>query len=327
MDLFSGDTKIPLNVGDEKLCPDMENLPQETDGITSIVVCLIRCEFTVFLRKDTLTNPDITATKKNNMIKQLEDLFERKFLRYCDPTNTLHQLASVMIRSGMCRVKLFALNPRRLADRGIKVPQIERDMIFTNATKLLEYVNLVRGNRALEKYLWQAGTHFLWNSFLHVLIEVQHRRTGPEVDRAWQLIGVVLSKYPEMFEKNTAAVYTALGKWTLEAWNDCHAANTHEGVPRPATPDFIAAIRRCQAPLDVSSLGQKDVKDPSLVTGASAGTFNTQASRLDQVSPSDLEAFASYDFPNLVAFEMNPEEWIQWDSLVVGDGWTQTNLM
>lgn len=337
MDLSSGDVKRPLNVRDEDLSPGMADLPQETNGINPIVVCLIRCEMTEFLRKfsspfpnddrwDMLNNPGIAIAKKDNMIKQLEDLLERKYLRYCDPSNTLHQLASIMVRSGMCRIKLLAHNPRRFANRGVTVPQSERDVIFTNATKLLEYVNLIRGNPSLEKYMWQAGTSFLWNALLHVLIEVRHRKVGQEVDRAWQLIGVVLSKYPQIFEKTTGAVYTALGKWTLEAWDDCLAANTVEGIPGKPTPEYISAIRRCRTPSSETSSNQKDQTDPELITGTSAGSSNLQAWRHDR-NPPDFEPFASYDFPNLSSFEMNPDEWVQWDNLVVGEGWAQTDIM
>ena len=327
MDLFSGDTKMPLNVEDEALSPDMVDFPPETDGITSIVVCLIRCEITELVRKDILTNPDVTIAKKDAVVKQLEDLFKRKYLRYCDPTNTLHQLASIMVRSGMCRVKLFAHNPRRNGNRGAKVPRNERDVIFTNATKLLEYVNLVRGNASLEKYMWQAGTSLLWNSLLHVLVEVRYRKVGPEVDRVWQLIGVVLSKHPQIFEENTSAVYKALGKWTLEAWDDCHAADTSEGSPCPPTPGFINELRCCRTTSVETPPNLKGLTHPALVTEESGGFFNSQPQKHGEDTLFEFEPFASYDIPNLYSLEMNPEEWVQWDNLVVGEGWGQTNVM
>ena len=122
MDLFSCDAKMPLNVADEDLSPDMVDLPPEGNGITSIVVCLIRCEITEFLRKfsspfpndvhwEILTNPDITLAKKDSMINQLEDLLETKYLRYCDPSNTLHHFSLIMVRSAICKIRLFTHNP------------------------------------------------------------------------------------------------------------------------------------------------------------------------------------------------------------------------
>src|SRR5207248_6875191 len=118
---------------------------------------------------------------------------------------------------------------------------------FANATKLLEYVGLVQGGRyGLKKYTWQIGISCLWNTMLYLLIETRHRRRGPEVDRAWQLIGEVFSYHPRIFEESTGPVYAALGKWTLEVWDDYVATSTAEGLPAPSTPEYVNAIRRCR---------------------------------------------------------------------------------
>ena len=89
----------------------------------------------------------------DSIINQLKDLLERKYLRYCDLSNTLYYFTSIMVGLAICKIKLFAHNPRRFANRGVKVPQSERDIIFTNATKLLEYINLIQGNQSLDKYM------------------------------------------------------------------------------------------------------------------------------------------------------------------------------
>jgi hypothetical protein len=333
-DLFDCDAKMPLNVADEDLGPDMVDLPGESNGITSVVICIIRYEFVQFLRKfsspfsndihcELAPNPDVTLPKTDLMIQQIEDRMERKFLRYCDPSNTLHSFASIMVRSAICKIKLFAHNPRKFASRGVTVPQNERDIVFANATKLLEYANLVRGNQSLEKYMWQVGACFLSDSLLYVLIEIRHRKTGPEVNRVWQLIEVVLSKYPQMFEENPGAVYTALGKWTVEAWDDCTAATQVEGLPEPPTPGFIVAIRQRQA---LSSRDQ--LADLLPVTGPTvAGYGDVNVLREDGNPSSDPKASSFFDFSNLLSFEMDPIEWTQWENLVVGESFAPTEMM
>jgi hypothetical protein len=303
----------------------MVDLPPESKGITSMVVSLIRCDSRELLHKfsspirdafggwEIIPNPNITVTQKDCLINQLEDLWERKYLRYCDPSNTLHHLASIMVRSAISifKIKLFAHDPRRFANRGAKVPQSERDIVFTNALKILEYVNLVRGNQNLDKYLWQIGTSFLWNPFLYALIEARHRKVGPEMDRLWQLIGAVLSKYPQMFEKHTGAVYAALGKWTLEAWDGYLTATKVEGLAEPPTPEYISVIRRCRTPSVESSSNEKDPTDCRPAIETSTGH--------DRYPLSSPEPFASYEFSDLLSFEMDQNQWVQWESLVAGE--------
>jgi hypothetical protein len=324
-DLFSGDTKRPLNVEDEDLSPEMVDPPPERNGITSIVFCLIRCDIIDFIRKlsspftddvrlEILTSSDIPLAKKDSMISQLEDLLERKYLRYCDPSNSLHHFASITARSSICKMKLFAHNPRRFANHGIKIPQNERDLIFANATKLLEYVNFMRGNPIFDKYKWQIGTSYFWNTILYVLIEARHRRTGPEVDRLWHLIGVVLSKYPQMFEEETGAVYTTLRKWTLEAWNHYLTATKAEGFPEPPTPEYINAIRRCQRPSGGPSSKLKAPTESGPVPANLTSYCDIQSPDKDGDPLLAFDGIASYDFSDLLSFELDPNEWERWDA-------------
>ncbi|KAI1074379.1 putative C6 transcription factor [Whalleya microplaca] len=332
MDLSCGDTKMPLNVDDEDLHPDMVDPPLERKVITSIAICLTRCEIIESLRKysticpgdvrwELLSSPNITIAKKDSVISQIEDQLEEKYLRYCDPSNLLHTFVSTMVRSSICKMRLFAHNPRRYANSPVKVPQSERDIVFTNAVKLLEYAALLhRGDPGLKKYMWLVGTIYLWNTILYVLIEVRHRRIGPEISRAWQLIEVILSHHPKVFDETTGAVYKALRMWTLEVWDDHVAATKSEGLPEPATPECINAIRHCQEqPIHSPSR----VKDPMAgsrpVTRSSFG-YNKAQSEGHDGNLLDFETRETCGFPNILSFESDPTEWLQWEQLLTEHG-------
>jgi hypothetical protein len=301
----------------------MTDPPPERNGITSVVICLLRCEIIEFLRKlsspfsndvrwEILTSSDITPAKKDSMINQVEDLLERKYLRYCDPSNSLHSFTSIMVRSSIAKLKLLAHNPRRFANSGANVPQSERDIVFTNATKLLEYATLIRGNPNLEKYTWQNGTGYLWNTILYTLIEARHRRIGPEVDRLWQLIGVVFSKCPQMYEEPTGTVYAALGKWTVAIWDEYVAAMRAEGLLEPPTPQYINAIPSRRESSSGSLFQTKRPTDSRPATQNAADYNKTQSLRHDGNLLSDFEPLDSFDYLNLPSFEMEPNEWLQW---------------
>jgi transcription factor-like protein len=322
LDLFDGDTTMPLNVADEDLSPNMVNPPPERNGITPIAICRIRCEIIDFMRKfstsapsdvrlEMLTSSDITISKKDSMISQIEDLLERKYLRYCDPSQSLHNFVSIMIRTAICKMKLFAHNPRQFASQGIELPQIERELIFSHATKLLEYIVLLKGNPTLEKYSWHIGTSHLWNTILCVLIEARHCKTGPEIDRVWPLIGVVFSKYPQMFDESAGVVFSTLGKWTLQVWDEYVTTMKIEGLPEPATPEYIKAIRCCRRSPDDPSKSNAPVES-SLVYANSTGFTRIQSPEQNGNSISGFDTFASYDISEWLSFEMDPSEWVRW---------------
>ncbi|KAI2465809.1 C6 transcription factor [Annulohypoxylon bovei var. microspora] len=328
LDLMCGDTKPPLNVEDDDLYPDMTDPPPEREGITSMTICVVRCDILETLRKfpassagdvgwEVLSNANIPFAKKESIINEVEDRWERRFMRYCDPSNSLHNYVSISIRSSICRLRIFAHNPRQFASCPAKASRRERQIVFSNAIKLLEYVILVqRGSHGLDKYTWQLGSAFFWNTMLYVLIEMRHRKTGPEVDRSWLLIGSFFSHYPIVFEKFTGAVPATLGKWTLSVWDGYVAASKAEGLPEPATPEYIEAIRRCQSPA-LESPPRKRRPAADLVPAARDpfGSDEAPSQRYDGNIPSfePLEADVS---PDLLSFEMDPNEWVQWEQLL-----------
>ncbi|KAI9698560.1 MAG: hypothetical protein M1820_007450 [Bogoriella megaspora] len=329
MDLFSCDTKAPLNVPDEDLSPGMIVSPPERHGITSVALCLLRCDLIEFFRKfsppfpselrwELLTRPDFTMAKKDSLISQIEDNLERRYIRYCDPSNSLHNLVTIGIRASICRMKLFAHSPRRRADSDIKISQSERDIVFANASKLLEYNTMLPGNPSIEKYMWQFSMSYFWHTILYVLIEVRHRKTGPEVDRSWQLIGVAFSKYSQIFERSTGAVYTAIRKWTLEVWDEYVAAMRAAKMPDPSTPEYIERMREHSRP-PATTESKDEIQRCSRILQDSTDDIAVQSRGFDG-SFAGFDPSESYDFSSILSFEMNPNEWSQWEHLVAEEG-------
>ncbi|KAI1880021.1 hypothetical protein JX265_001642 [Neoarthrinium moseri] len=338
LDLSSGDAKMPWNVNDEDLQPDMTELPPERNAITSIALCLLKTELWEALRQfSSLTYPpgdvrweavgstDVSVARKDSFINQLEDRLESRYLRYCDPSDSLHAFVSAMARTAICKMRLFAHSPRQFAQNPGAVAQSDRDIAFANATKLLEYVTWLKaGRHDMGKYMWQIGTSHLWNTMLYVLIEARHCKTGPQVEKTWQLIGKVFSHYPQVFEESTGAVYKALGKWTLDVWQEYVEALNSEDLPLPQTPRYIAALRRCRDPtresgsgvrnntMEASGLQEKSVEKIPALGWKDEVTY-------DGLLP-DWASFESYEIPELLSFEMDPNEWIQWEQLVAGHG-------
>ncbi|KAK6447179.1 hypothetical protein FP744_10003429 [Trichoderma asperellum] len=323
-EIATADTKKPINVEDSELYPGMAALPEDFSGITGISLCIIKCEMIsslckcaatrpLDLRWEMLYSPDISMATKDGVIDEVEDLMEKQYLRHCDPLNPYHTFLSIMVRSAVCKMRLFAHNLRQFAHRYPMATQKDHDIAFNNAMKLLEYANLIhRGHMGLDKYLWQMGTSYCWNTMLYLLMEVRCRKTGPEIDRAWELIGVVFARAPQVFSEFTGSVYVALGKWTLEVWDSHVEASKAQGLPEPVPPDYIHAIRDYQASkLEAETPVQEKKADVKPVSWPPSGY--DKASYVDYL---DVGYSEPHNFPNLSSFDTDPNQWVHWEQLV-----------
>lgn len=319
LDTYMGDVKTPWNAEDEDLYPEMRVPPKDRKAITPITMTLVRCDIKTALTRLSGQQPkdvswgtigvesDLPTEEKDKLIDEIEDNFESKYLRYCDPTRSLDLLVSCMVRAAVCNMRLFAHNPRRFADAGGQVSEGERNLAFKNATKLLEYASLVGENKSLRKYEWRVNTTYLWDKILFVLIEARHRRLGADVDRLWDLIGRVFSQYPDAFgEASASLVYTALSRWTLEVWDGYLAARSGEGMEAPEEPAYITAMRVRQRSREEAAAEKARLKQEEEAAQGKA----------QEVPNEGFPNAAFGGFSNLETFELNLDEWMNWEQLV-----------
>ncbi|KAK9483584.1 hypothetical protein V1527DRAFT_498277 [Lipomyces starkeyi] len=193
----SWDTKIPLNVNDDDLSPDMREQPTERAGSTEMSFCLMRYNVGEYLRHSSPRNfvseqnTGLSLAEKDRVINELERLIEQSFLRYCDPVIPLHFLAATMARSAMCTM-----------------PQEDKDYRFSNSMRIIKYDNLIQSTKGTQKFLWHVGVYFQWDALIFVLRELCHRTAGEQSDRAWQPILTDMKK----------ALHVAIGNLTKKAW-------------------------------------------------------------------------------------------------------------
>ncbi|KAK2809888.1 hypothetical protein FQN49_008580, partial [Arthroderma sp. PD_2] len=116
---MSWDTKLPLNVNDSEITPDMRDPPMEHQGLTEMSFCLVRYEVGLLLRDlssartfdgawGAVTNVSAPLSDRLQRINELESLLETKYLKYCDTSIPLHLLTWIVGRSCIVMLRFRA---------------------------------------------------------------------------------------------------------------------------------------------------------------------------------------------------------------------------
>ncbi|KAL1969782.1 hypothetical protein VTN77DRAFT_7291 [Rasamsonia byssochlamydoides] len=88
----SFNTRLPANVNDSNLDPNMSDLPANYAGRTEMLFCLVRFEISYFARRVVSSEKSsrdngyelMTAAQKSDAIDQLSHKLEEQYLAYCD---------------------------------------------------------------------------------------------------------------------------------------------------------------------------------------------------------------------------------------------------
>ena len=257
---------------------------------------------------------------KDKAIDELEARFEQRFLRFCDPSIPLHLLAICVAKSVICTMRIMAHHPRQYPDKGASMPQKEKDMLFSESLKELEYDTLGHTTPAIRGYLWHITSHFQLDAFIYLLSELRHRTQGEIVDRAWQQIKLSYDNRPEMINDSKNSLYTAIGNLALKAWTKREEAMGTYQVP----PRFISLLR-----------SQRNIPDPSRPSTEISRTdllsrshqvldFNTNVPANMTYNNSNSSSDGQWANANWGTFDMNmpeitPVDWEYWQTLMDGD--------
>jgi Fungal specific transcription factor domain len=297
-----GDTKQPSNVNDSDLDPSMRELPRDHVGITEMLFCSMRFEIGKCIRRlkgleqnGELAGMTTSVADQDKIVDELEKRLEEGYLKYCDPSIPLHQLAINLGRSAVWRLRISTHRPRQNANQ----PQEEKDMLFALGLQVILYDNLTHSTKSLEGYLWHVVIYFPYDVFILVLKELLTRVEGEGVDRAWTLINHVYEDHAELcMTESRNALHCAVGNLAIKAWDKrAEAARQHQQPYHPWEPAFISKLRARKTLKSRHSQAASQPAHPEQITHAA----NTTSLDLNNTML-DHQAY----------FPMDPTDW-DWD--------------
>ena len=288
LDTGAESTKWPTNVNDDQLYPGMPSPAAESNKLTDMAFVAMRYELTNFaaariasFRQQGIDSSqwNLHATgsdraKIDGAFRELEEILETKYIRYCDPSQPLHLMTMLMARSAMNIVRFLTHHPRRWASIE-QTPVSERQWVWEICIKLLEQHNMVQSNFQLKQFAWNAAYNLQWHAFIHVLDTLRAFPLLVDAEKAWQVIGKTYENNPDMVFDTKKPTHVAVGNLCLKAYSAREATSQNTNNDSPPTPEFIVQLRQ-QREVAKAKRQARDAKNSQLNDSDSHGQENTR---------------------------------------------------
>jgi hypothetical protein len=192
----SFDTKMPLNINDVDITPDMKDFPDVKHGCTDMSFCLIRFEVSNTFRRINYIPPGppkqcteheagITLQEKEKWITECHERLEERYLKDCDMSVPLFWVTATVARLMMSKMWLMVYHPFQRQDGGATLPPETKEKLFITSLENIEYSTLLETEARTMKWGWLFKTYMQWHALAFILSELCHRTSGDMVERAW----------------------------------------------------------------------------------------------------------------------------------------------
>lgn len=185
--------RLPLNVDDARLHPQMTELPPAQEQWTDMTFPIASLEMSRGLRQAAAaaTTQGREAEGTERAIREVEQAVWQRYLRHSDPARPVCRAADALAGISIAKARfVLALQswlaqskpyPRTAAPRYHQLPQ----PVFVSAVEVLESGYVLQSGRFIEGFAWFYQQHPHLYAFFLVLHVLKDSPERPEAERAW----------------------------------------------------------------------------------------------------------------------------------------------
>lgn len=249
--------KPPANIDDIELWPGMSSPATSSTKLTDMTFLILKIELASFARRggakvrqqeqDTDQLDDIAARSnqktKDDLIKEIEEILEGKYIRYCDPSEPLQLLTMLVARFTLNVVRFLTHHPRRWVSQE-QTPKSEKEYVWKISVELLEQHDMIQSDRRLQGFAWHSAYYLQWHVLIHVLDTLRAKPLMSNIHKAWRLVEATYTNNPDMISSTKKPIHLAVGNLCLKAFNAYEAALMHKGMTISYVPNYITKLRQ-----------------------------------------------------------------------------------
>ncbi|KAE8132070.1 hypothetical protein BDV38DRAFT_275405 [Aspergillus pseudotamarii] len=293
-------TKLPLNINDTTLEPNMSELHQGQSGRTEMTFTLVRLEGSHFARRVAFSDkfcrinsyPVLSEAQKCEAIEQFKERIEKQYLSYCDKEVPLDFITTASTRLILVKLKLSVCRLRRDQTPGMRMQTNYR----RTCEEVLQYAQTPRNYEKGNRWLWLFQTYVEWDSLAYLLL---HRCIAPpeeQSDAVWKTVDEIYRHWKSESDNYRDRRWRLIEKLRFQAFTARGRRQTIPQLPRATQPDHITTPERFD-------LGPA-IRLYNISSTRAQRTTNTGANQ-----PSNVEAAAHAPLPPVTGFrtaESNP---------------------
>jgi hypothetical protein len=230
------DCKIPSNVNDFDLRPEMTTRPTDQDTSTEALFAVMRGAIGNFIRYNAwhldFVNPMLRHVAKatqhlvdpfDDNLNELERLTENRYIKHCNPEIPLHYITIWWARNYLAKYRFFLHCSRHSHSPNNQNPT-QRDAILSYALRMLECDTALMSSPLTKGYRWLVQFHFPFPAYVRIVQDLRERPVGAQAEKAWATMNANYAVRFVDMEPSANLLFKMFASSVLQAWAARHAA-------------------------------------------------------------------------------------------------------
>ncbi len=274
------DCKIPLNVNDSDLRPEMKEPPAIQGTSTEALFAVVRSELGDFIRHTLFhldfTSPALkplakhlrdTAAPDGGELVKLEEIIEDQYLKSCDQENPLHFMTIWITRAYLAKCRLLE-HHSRYSSSSTRRTEAQRDTATSYALRMLECDTKIMTSSLTKGFLWLNHFHFPFPAYIQIVQDLRRRPISEQARQAWEVMSDNYEAWFSSLSSDDSPFFPIFTKIVLQAWGACEAASRETLTP----PRIVSSIRHTLAQI-ARHARNTDTEQPNLINGMGIDEF------------------------------------------------------
>jgi hypothetical protein len=194
------DCRIPLNLNDSDLRPEMKEAPEVLGKSTEALFTVVRGELGEFVR-NTMFYLDFTAPALKPIAKDvqngpipeggelvtLEKMIEDRYLKSCEPENPLHFMTIWSARAFLAKYRLMEYHSK-YSSSCARQTEAQRDTAIFYALNMLECDTKLMTSPLTKGFLWLVHFYFPFPAYIQIVQTLRRRPMSGQAEQAWAVM-------------------------------------------------------------------------------------------------------------------------------------------